>query len=174
MSPTPRKSTKSRPRKAAVKAVESVLDSLETPSHPPGNAKRSGNTPENDPVGDAGESPGSTGESPGSTGAGLDLAAVERLAGQGLTLAEILVELGWEEPLRPSRKVQLEAAIKRGRAKGSAALKQAHYNAAIEGRVSAQSRMLSMLEENNDPDEDAGETEFIVERVIIGEETKTD
>ena len=166
MAVPPRKRSGSRARKARDNPEGSVLDNIDVPSHSPGIPARAGN-------------PTLTGGTilagvwPGKTIGGPDLNEVERLAGQGLTLDEILVELGWEQALRPSHKLQLEAAIKRGRAKGSAALKRAHYDAAIGGQVSAQARMLTLLEEDKDSAEPA-ETEFIVERVMVGGKTKTD
>lgn len=103
-----------------------------------------------------------------------DLEAVERLAARGLNMEEILVELGWDGPLPPSRKVRIEAAIKKGRALGSAALKQAHYQAALEGKVTAQSHMLSLLGAAQPETAEEEPPEFEVERVIVGGKEKED
>lgn len=99
---------------------------------------------------------------------GPPLEEVERLAGRGLTLEQILVQLEWEGELTASQRVRVEAAVKKGRALGSSAIKQAHYEAAINGRVSAQSHMLSILEDEENGGEEE-ETEFVVVRQVIGE-----
>ena len=166
MAVPPCKPTGRRARKARDNPEGSVLDNIDVPSNSPVIPARAGN-------------PAQTGDTRlagawfGKTINGPDLNEAERFAGKGLTLDEILVELGWEQEFQPSQKLQLEAAIKRGRAKGSAALKRAHYDAALGGQVSAQARMLTLLEAYEDSAEPA-EKEFIVERVMVGGKTKTD
>lgn len=95
---------------------------------------------------------------------GPDAAAVMRLAASGLSLGEILAELGWAEELSDVQRAAVEAAMRRGRALGSAALKQAQYRAALEGRVTAQAQMLALLE---DGPTDSGSEGVTVRRRIL-------
>ena len=97
---------------------------------------------------------------------GLDLSAVESLAAQGLSLEQILLELGAEAELQPSLKVRAEAALKKGRALGAAKIKKAQYEAALGGSVTAQSHMLELLQDAEPEDE----VTVTVERVVIGDE----
>jgi hypothetical protein len=96
----------------------------------------------------------------------LDLAAVEALAAQGLSLDQILFELGVEPELPPSLRVRAEAALKKGRALGAARIKKAQYEAALGGSVSAQCHMLELLQDAESEDE----VTVTVERVVIGDE----
>lgn len=98
---------------------------------------------------------------PGALGE-IDLEQVEALAACGLTLEQIAVELGIVGAPRPSLRVRMEAAIKRGRAIGSAKLKRAHYQAALKGSVSAQKEMLALLEDELEDDDPV-----VVEEVIL-------
>lgn len=94
---------------------------------------------------------------------GVDLEQVEKLAACGLSLEQIVAELGLKRPPGARMRVRMEAAIKRGRARGSAELKRAHYQAALNGSVTSLKEMLARLEEEEDePDED-----WIVEEVIL-------
>ncbi len=139
---------------------QTITDLRGLPSPPPTNRCRSVRSD----AGDADEGKATGPES----WSGPRLEEVERLAARGLTLEQILVQLEWEGELTASQRVRVEAAVKKGRALGSSAIKQAHYEAALSGRVSAQSHMLSILEgEENGGEEE--ETEFVVVRQVIGE-----
>jgi hypothetical protein len=94
----------------------------------------------------------------------IDLKQVEKLATWGLTLEQIATQLTLPEPLSASERAGLEAAIKRGRAKGSASLKRAHYQAALHGSVSSLKEMLARLEDEDDAETDE---EWVVEEVIL-------
>lgn len=80
-------------------------------------------------------------------GDGIPIAQVEHFAGMGLTLQEILAALNHWAPLSGEEKSALDIAIAKGRAKGSARIKEAYYNGAIDGAISAQKHLLDMLEE---------------------------
>jgi len=99
----------------------------------------------------------------------IDWTEVERLASNGLTLEQIGVELDWPGPPPPALRARLEAAVKRGRAKGSAALKRSHYEAAINGSVSAQKGMLALLE-SEEEDDDPVEVEEVILDAEQGED----
>ncbi len=78
----------------------------------------------------------------------LPLHRVEQLAGMGLTLREVLAALEHWAPLTHEDQAQIDGAFERGRAKGSARLKEAHYDVAIGGAVSAQKHLLDMLDDS--------------------------
>ena len=75
--------------------------------------------------------------------------AVLSLAASGLTLVEIFAELGLSDPEDEDERRRLEEIVQRGRSLGIAALKQAQYRAALEGRVTAQAQMLELLGANS-------------------------
>ena len=96
-------------------------------------------------------------------------AEVLSLAESGLNEEEILAELGWEEALAPSQRAMFEAIIKKGHALGRAKLKRAQFQAALEGKVSAQSHLLAQM----DPEPGAspeGEVIEVVREVLDPEE----
>ena len=75
--------------------------------------------------------------------------AVLSLAASGLTLVEIFAELRLSDPEDEDERRRLEEIVQRGRSLGIAALKQAQYRAALEGRVTAQAQMLELLGANS-------------------------
>ena len=75
----------------------------------------------------------------------VDLKAVANMAGHGLTLSEIFEELGLPEPLPKSQRVAAELAFKKGRASGIAQVKRAQFQAALDGKTSAQAQVLKRL-----------------------------
>ena len=87
------------------------------------------------------------------------------MAAQGLTLAEILAELGLPRTLPDPQRKAAELAYRKGRASGIAQVKRAQFKAALEGKTSAQAQVLKRLgvEEEKHPD---AETEFKVVRKI--------
>ena len=87
----------------------------------------------------------------GAPAAAIALDEVEQLAGMGLTLPEILASLGHWAPLPEPLRGDLELAVARGRAKGSARIKEAYYNLALEGALSAQKHMLDLLTDVAEP-----------------------
>ena len=160
--------------KRAVKRVqavgkESVMALRDMPSPPSAQRRRSGIQRPAPQAALAKQPPGRAAPADG-----IDLAKVEELAACGLTLEQIAVELGISGTPRPSLRVRMEAAIKRGRAKGSAKLKQAHYKAALKGSVTSLKEMLARLEAEESDDEIKP---IEVRRVILdgadGEEKKT-
>ena len=80
-----------------------------------------------------------------------DPAQVERLAGMGLTLREILTVLDYAEPLDDAQRTTLQQAVARGRAKGSARIKEATFHQAEGGALSAQKHMLDLLDDGAAP-----------------------
>ena len=90
-------------------------------------------------------------------------AEVLPLAESGLSEEEILAELGWEEALAPSQRAVFEAIIKKGRALGRAKLKRAQYEAALDGKVSAQSHLLARMERESGASPEGEEIEVVRE-----------
>jgi hypothetical protein len=70
---------------------------------------------------------------------------MEALAARGLTPEEIRAFLGLSLPLKPGHLAEMEPALERGRLIGRARLKLAQFEAALQGRVSAQTQMLARL-----------------------------
>lgn len=100
-------------------------------------------------------------------GGKFDAEAVATLAAYGLTAEEILVKLEVPLPLPAGKRKEFAAAIRRGRALGSAKIKQAQFEAALEGRVSAQSHVLSTLGSGDDKGATTGGEPIRVIREII-------
>ena len=90
-------------------------------------------------------------------------AEVLPLAESGLSEEEILAELGWEEALAPSQRAVFEAILKKGRALGRAKLKQAQYQAALKGQVSAQSHQLARMDRETGASPEGEEIEVVRE-----------
>jgi hypothetical protein len=93
----------------------------------------------------------------------VDWEHVEELASKGLTLEQIAVEMDWPGLPPPALRTRVDAAIKRGRAKGSAEPKRKHYDAAMKGSVSAQKVMLALLESEEEDDEPVEVEEVILD-----------
>ena len=91
------------------------------------------------------------------------------LAESGLSEEEILAELGWEEALVPSQRAVFEAVLKKGRALGRAKLKRAQYQAALEGKVSAQSHLLARMDSESGASPEDEEIEVVREVLDPGE-----
>lgn len=91
------------------------------------------------------------------------------LAESGLSEVEILAELGWEEALVPSQRAVFEAILKKGRALGRAKLKRAQYQAALEGKVSAQSHLLARMDSESGASLEDEEIEVVREVLDPGE-----
>ena len=91
------------------------------------------------------------------------------LAESGLSEEEILAELGWEEALAPSQRAVFEAILKKGRALGRAKLKRAQYQAALEGKVSAQSHLLARMDPESGASPEDEEIEVVREVLDPGE-----
>ena len=85
------------------------------------------------------------------------------LAESGLSKEEILAELGWEEALVPSQQAVFEAIIKKGRALGRAKLKRAQFQAALGGKVSAQSHLLARMDRESGASPEGEEIEVVRE-----------
>ena len=92
----------------------------------------------------------------------IDREAVAALAAHGLTEAEIRLKLSLPTRLSASQAAVLAAGIREGRLRGSAEIKEAQYQAAMKGQVSAQGRVLEFLKD------DDGEIEVV--REIYGSE----
>lgn len=90
------------------------------------------------------------------------LTAVTRLAAQGLDLAEVKARLGLPAEDTPAAEAALRAAMERGRLLGRAAIKHAQYEAALGGRVTAQSQVLARL----GADDEEREAVQVTRRVI--------
>ncbi len=88
--------------------------------------------------------------------------AVTTLAGYGLSEAEIRVKLKLPAEFSTSQREAFDAAFREGRLLGSAEMKEAQHKAAINGQISAQSRVLHLLEDESD------ETEIRVVQKIFG------
>ncbi len=91
---------------------------------------------------------------------------VGTLAAQGLSeeeIRELLAEALAAEPLDDD---SMARALERGRLLGVARIKAAQYEAALQGKVSAQARVLARLNGEH-PEEDGGAREFEVVRRII-------
>jgi len=84
----------------------------------------------------------------------VDTAQVAELAGYGLTLREILARLNWEGEVPEALQRVMEQAMARGRALSAATLKEAHYQAALKGSVTAQVHMLNVLNTEEDVTDD--------------------
>ena len=96
----------------------------------------------------------------------LDIDGVASLAAHGLTEPEIRLRLGLPARLSAAQATALAAAIREGRLKGSAEIKEAQFDAAKEGKTSAQARVLELL---RDPDIEEG-IEVVREIYGSGEE----
>ena len=72
----------------------------------------------------------------------LDLPKVLELAQHGHTQGEILICLGIQSPLEIEQQQEFQEAVRRGHALGRAEIKKAQYQAALEGKVTAQSQVL--------------------------------
>ena len=157
-----------KPRAPARK--DSVIGLMAVPSPPPRARKRKAATaapkPASPPAPNGAVNPEAPAPAkPSAPRKGrVDLQKVEEMAESGLTLEQIVAELGMKKPPGASLRVRMEAAIKRGRAHGSAKLKRAHYKAALNGSVTYLKEMLARLEQGDDEDED---DEWIVEEVIL-------
>ena len=91
--------------------------------------------------------------SKGRCAAAVDRSAVADLAMYGLNELEIRLKLGLPANLSAKHREVLSAAIKEGRLRGSAEMKEAQYNAAREGQASAQARVLELLRNDDDEEE---------------------
>lgn len=76
--------------------------------------------------------------------------AVVALAACGLNEPEIRLKLKVPAILSVTQADELETAIREGRLRGSAEIKEAQYEAAIKGQVSAQARVLELLRDDED------------------------
>ena len=83
----------------------------------------------------------------------VDGEAVAALAAHGLSEAELRVKLNLPVNLTERQQEALADAMREGRLRGSAELKEAQYKAALNGQVSAQGRALDLL--RDEPEEDA-------------------
>lgn len=90
---------------------------------------------------------------------------VARLAARGLDEAEIRVRLELPEALDAERERTLAEAFRRGQLLGRAQIKEAQYEAALQGRVTAQTRVLARLGEW--PGEEGGEAGGAAEDVEV-------
>lgn len=76
-----------------------------------------------------------------------ELALIAAMAGRGLTLDEIATLLDRPLSTDPGRCEAVEAAWRRGRLVGLARIKDANYEAALKGGVTAQKQVLDLLRE---------------------------
>ncbi|MCZ6843438.1 MAG: hypothetical protein O7G32_11485 [SAR324 cluster bacterium] len=83
----------------------------------------------------------------------VDWSEVSTLAGYGLTEAEIHAKLELPGALSGNELEAFTAAIHQGRLLSSAEVKQAQHKAALNGQVTAQGRLLELLNSESD-DED--------------------
>lgn len=104
-------------------------------------------------------------------GDGWETAGIEEkiasLAALGLDEAEIEVWL--EEPLEddPISKERFDTAVELGRIKGSARIKAAQYEAALQGKVTAQTQVLARLEGDMIEEREGEDREIKVVQEII-------
>lgn len=87
------------------------------------------------------------GETDSSGEPGMAPALIEAMAGRGLTLEEIASLLDQPLPDDPEGRQAMEAAWRRGRLVGLARIKDANYEAALKGGVTAQKQVLDLLRE---------------------------
>ncbi len=137
----------------------SLITSQCPPRHPNGGGEKRSNRPAFDK-----EAMGRNSSGIAKPAAG-DCKAIACMAAQGLTLAEILAELGLPRTLSGPQREAAELAYRKGRASGIAQVKRAQFKAALEGKTSAQAQVLKRLgvEEEKHPH---AETEFKVVRKI--------
>ncbi len=139
---------------------ESIVDLLDVPSPPPTGGRRHAGRTRAEAEG------GGKFRLKPSAKAVIDLTAVASLAAHGLTEEEILIKLGVCGGLSPGQQEAFAEQIRKGRALGSAEIKRAQYQSAMEGKVSAQNHLLTALSDPAGEDRKE-EEEFTVEEEII-------
>ncbi len=96
----------------------------------------------------------------------IDLSLIAAMAGRGLTLDEIASLLDQPLPTDATRRHAVEAAWRRGRLVGLARIKDANYEAALKGGVTAQKHVLDLLREPALDDHKEAEGVTVVRRML--------
>lgn len=93
-----------------------------------------------------------------------DFSAIEEWAGYGLREAQVIEFLNIPPALAEAHRGAIQSAFRSGRARGLAAIRKAQYEAALAGRVTAQSHVADLLEEGED---EGGPEPFLLVRSIL-------
>ena len=108
-----------------------------------------------------------TGEAVGTGGPRMTLPLIETMAARGLTLDEIASLLGQPLPTDADQRLAVEAAWRRGRHVGLARIKDANFQAALKGGVTAQKQVLDLLRAPSTSDNCPGSGGVTVVRRVL-------